>query len=345
MSRLFSICLIILGSSTLSSAQGHPLEDLFFEKLAALFFTNDGIPVVVKDASDYKVAVIDSASYQVHSQLIRKGKGPGEIGLLTGFGFNYAKNEVCLTGYQLRLVCSDLNNNITEDSKIPWLKSIGVSTPYQFYIEKDELLIPLYTRLSVKNPTNEIKIAAISTFQNLQKVSYLTLSLNDLGLTYLDDLSLANTIILKPRVLKLNDRLTLVCIAGMPYFYIFENRNFVKKVKIDTSYEVLITISIKPEFPSPGIQTPANINNLQLINESHFLVSHGNSHQDIPMGIDVYQFEELHNELSINRTKQIKIPNLPEEVSEPNVTLKNGDMFIITNYHFLSSQIFFRSMQ
>tara|TARA_R110002126_G_scaffold185154_3_gene333638 strand:- start:6178 stop:7215 length:1038 start_codon:yes stop_codon:yes gene_type:complete len=345
MSKLFLFCLIILGSSTSSSAQDHPLEELFFERLAALFFTNDGIPVVVKDASDYKVAVIDSSTFQVHSQLIRKGKGPGEIDLLNSFGFNYAKNEVCLIGFELRLVCSDLNNHITKDSRIPWLKSSGISTPYQFYIEKDELLIPLYTRLSVKNPANIIKVAAISTFHNLQKVSYLTLSLNDLGLTYLDDLSLANNIFLKPRVLKLNDSFTLVCIAGMPYFYIFEDRNFIKRIKINTSYEVLITVSIKPEFPNPGIQTPANINNLQLIDESHFLVSHGNSHQDIPLGIDVYQFQESGNTLSVNRTKQIKISNLPEEVSEPNVTLRNGNMFIITNYHFLSSQIFFRSLQ
>lgn len=315
------------------------MEQQFFDNLGAVFFANDGTTVIAQDGSEYKAMVLDRESFEITSKFNRAGKGPGEIDRLFGYGFDYEEEELCLLGLQLRLICHNLNGDLTKDERIPWLELSGVSSPFLFHIQNGELLMPLNSLLSVEEPVQEIKLAAISAKTDLEKVRYLSIPLEELGLTYLESLDLADNIFIYPQVLKLSDHFTIAAVAGLPYFYVFKDGKFDSKIKLNTEYEVRIEVSMKPEFPSPGVMMPANVNNLQKVDAKHFIVSRGNTHQEIPLGIDVYRFEENETTLNISKIDEIDIYGLPEEISEPKVTYFDQKAFIITNYIFFSYEV------
>lgn len=337
---LFFSCLFLQAFG-----QNHPIEEQIFKNLGAVFFANDGTAVIAQDGSEYKAMVLNRDSFEISSKLNRAGKGPGEIDRLFGYGFDYKENELCLLGLQLRLICHGMNGELTKDERIPWLEPSGVSSPFLFHIQNGELLMPLYSLLSVKDPVQELKLAAISSMKDLEKVKYLSISLEELGLTYLESLSLANNIFIKPRVLKISEAYTIVAIAGLPYFYVFKNGVFKSRIEIETEYEVRIEVSMKPEFPSPGVMIPANFNNLQKIDTEHFIASRGNIHQEVPLGIDVYRFAKNEKTLTISKINEVDIKGLPEEISEPNITYFDEKAFIITNYIFFSYEVYVQELK
>lgn len=343
--KKFILSVLFLSCFCLQAfGQDHPIEGQVFKNLGAVFFANDGTPVIAQDGSEYKAMVLDPDNFEVSSKFNRTGKGPGEIDRLFGYGFDYEKDEICLLGLQLRLICHDLNGDLTKDERIPWLELSGVSSPFLFHIQNGELLMPLNSLLSVKEPVPEIKLAAISSMKDLERVRYLSITLEELELTYLESLDLADNIFIYPRVLKLTDHYTVAAVAGLPYFYVFKDGKFDSKIKVNTEYEVRIEVSMKPEFPSPGVMIPANFNNLQKIDSKHFIVSRGNIHQEIPLGIDAYRFEENEKILSISKINEVEIEGLPEEISEPKVTYFDQKAFIITNYIFFSYGVFVQEL-
>ena len=338
MKLIFGLSFFWLVISLPIVAQNYSIEDHFFDNLGAVFFTDQGLPVLAQDGKDHKGIVLEpETGYQ--KKLIREGKGPGEISKVYGYGFDRINNELCLIGIGLRLVCSDLNGNTTKDMRIPWFKVSGVSSPFRFYIEEQELLLPIRSLLSVEEPDNELKVAAISQKSDLEKVEFLSLQFEDLGLDYLDELSLANNIFIKPKVLRLSANVIMVAIPGLPYFYFFKNGEYRSKELITTDYEVRIEVSIKPEYPSPGVLTPANLNNLQRLDDNHFIVARGNSFQKTPLGIDLYRFDLKGPSVKVEQVDQMNIENLPEGFSEPNVTIHDEKAYIITNYIYFAMEI------
>lgn len=345
MRLLLIIFAVFLHINVAVYGQTGPIQDFFFDNIGAIFFTENGSAVIAQDGENYKALVLNTERSQQRGKLIRSGKGPGEIERLYGYSFDKTKDEACFMGFHLRLICTDLEGKVSVDDQIPWFEFSGVSTPFKFFVDDSEILMPLQVLLSVEDPQEEINIGAISSIQNLEEVQYLAITLKNLRLDYLESLSLANNIFIKTRILRLSDEYIIVGIPGLPYFYVFKNGAYQSRIPIETEYEVSIEVSMKPEFPSPGVLIPANINNLQKLNGNHFLVARGNIHQEIPFGIDVYHFEEVKGELKIERKQQIELKDLPEDISEPNVTYQDGKAFIITNYIYFGYEVVVRDLE
>lgn len=325
-------------------AQSHPIEQHFFENLAAVHFMDDGTPVAIKDAQGFMVGVMDSETYELTDEFARQGRGPGEVNKLFGYGFDHEQEQVCLVSFEMRLICHSINGSMVLDKRIPWLAHEASSSPFEFLMNEGELLFPVSSRISVQQPQDRIKVAAASDADNLEEVRYLSLSFDELGLDYLESLAPAKNIIMIPKLMQLTESYLVVALPGIPYLYIFKDEIYQKRVALENDYEVIFTSASRPEFPSVGVMRPANLNTMQKVTDGYFVISHGNQHQDIPLGVDFFSYSETEGKLQVNRIDEIELKDMPEEVSEPNVTIHDEQMFIITNYHFFSSQVYVRDL-
>ncbi|MEX2477032.1 MAG: hypothetical protein WD357_01255 [Gracilimonas sp.] len=341
---VFSFFILILATAT---AQDHPIESQIFDEITQLEFSDSGQPVVFTQDGDHLVHILNQNSFEPEIQLVPKGQGPGELQTQHASFLDKKNNRVFMIGPDKRMIGYNFSRKLIYDALIEDL-SLGLmnqKNPTMLIKDKYLFISSSPPLMASEKPDEPIPFIQMIDTTTTKVVYEFTMSLDQLAFESYDVVEKANQVILHPELVMINDRLSVLVINGLPYFYFFVNGEFVKRTEIDADFEVEYITSTREEFgDNVGVRTPSNINSVQLIGNDHLLLSYGNIHQEIPVGFSVHRIEHsvqsgLNDEITITKIKDQTLTGF-EDLSELNLTYHKGDLFIHNNYDWLAHQIY-----
>ena len=328
-------------------AQDHPIEKHIFEKITQLEFTKQGKPVVFTKNGDHLVHVLNQDTYDIEASFVQKGNGPGELQMVKAAFLDQKNDRVYLAGMDKRVLGYTLAGELIFEKAFDDMPlsvahhktpSLMVRNGYLFASESQLLNLS-------ELPQDPISVVKMLDTTTTELVYEFTLTMQQLAFPNLHELRKTNTVPIHPMLTFINDRLSVVTINGLPYFYFFVNGEFRQRTEIDTDYQVEFTTATREEFGDRiGVRTPSNINNIQRMVDNKLLISYGNTHQDIPIGYSIYEIEHnpkpgLQDEISVLKISGNTLEKM-EDMSEMNITWHEGGLFIHNNYDWLAHQIY-----
>lgn len=340
------LSIIILFSETVN-AQQHPIQDQIFEEIIQLDFSESDQPVVFTQDGDHLVHILNATTFEPETKLASKGRGPGELQTLNASFLDKDHNRVFLIGPDKRMVGYNFSGELIYDKLISDLSpglmnqknpSMDIRDGYLFISSSQ----PLMASGEPAGPLPFIQMIDTSTTEIVYEF---TITPDQLGFEDHEVVEKSNRVMLHPELVMINDRLSVIVINGLPYFYFFVNGEFVERMEIEVDFDTEYIATTREEFGDHvGVRTPSNINSIQLIKDGHLLISYGNIHQDIPVGFSVYRIDHsvktgLNDEITVSRVKDQELSGF-EDLSELNLTYHKGDLFIHNNYDWLAHQIY-----
>ena len=347
MKQVIPLLLSLFLCSVTTKAQDHPIEDQVFDEITQLEFTNAGQPVVFTQSGDHLVHILNSITFEPEAKLVPKGRGPGEIQTLYAAFLDSNNDRVFLIGPDKRMIGYNFSGELIFEKLIEEL-SPGLTNqknPTMFIKENYLFVSSGQPLMSSAKPDESLPFIQMIDTATTEVVYEFTMTLEQLAFEDFDVVEKVNFLKLQPELIMINDRLSVLTINGLPYFYFFVNGEFVKRKKIDADFEVEYITSTKKRFgDNVGVRTPSNINSIQLIEDDHLLISYGNIHQEIPVGYSVFRIDHspksgLNDEIKVTKITDQKITGF-EDLSELNLTYHAGNLFIHNNYDWLAHQIY-----
>jgi hypothetical protein len=273
-------------------AQKHPIEQQVLNQINELQFTKSGKAVLYQEKGDFLVHILNEETFEVEQKLVRRGKGPGELPRASAFYLDQENNILYLAGFDRRIIGVSLSTGETlfEKTFSDLRATIQNDTPSMF-IHEGYLF---YSNTGQLNPFEPIDkpLPVVSMFDTAStKLVYnFSLDIEQLAFPNFDDLEKANSVTISTFFLRMNERLSLLSIKGIPHFYFFLNGEFSQRIELDPDFDVSFITSTREEFgDNIGTRTPSYINNLEKLDEEHVLISYGNIHQEeIPLGFSIF---------------------------------------------------------
>lgn len=352
--NLFKVIAYILLSLPLfipqiAKAQTHPIEDQIFNQINEIGFTDNGHLIVLKEKGDYLVHVLNPETFEVEQKLVRRGKGPGELLKASTYYIDQENNIIYLAGFDKRVIGVSISNGelLFEKTFTEIKGAMNTNQTPSMIIKDGHLFMSNSGRLDPSQPAeSSLPVVSIFDTSSAELIFNFELTNEQLAFPNLDDLTKANAVPLSTELLLFSDRLSLITIKGLPYFYFFVNGEFRKRVELNPDFEVSFITSTREEFGSSvGIKVPAYINNAELLDENKVLISYGNIHQEeISLGYSIYQIDHtlkpgLQDRISVKLVLDQRLEEI-EGVSEFNITPYNGKLFMHNNYYWLASEIY-----
>lgn len=328
-------------------AQDHPIEKHIFDKIIKLEFTKEGKAIVFTRDGDHLVHVLDQNTYDIEFSFVPKGNGPGELQMINAAFVDHSNNRVYLAGMDKRVLGYSMTGELFfEKTFDDFPVSVAHNKNPSLILREGYLFISQSQILNLSElPEHPISLVKMLDTTTTELVYEFTLSMQQLAFPNLTELRKANSVPIHPTLTFINERLSLITINGLPYFYFFVNGEFVHRAKMDTDYQVKFITSTREEFGnSVGVRIPSNINSIQLIDNNQLLISYGNTHQDIPIGYSIYEIDHnpglgLFDDISVRKIADASLDEI-EGMSEMNITYYEGDFFVHNNYDWLAHQIY-----
>lgn len=328
------------------AAQDHPVEKHIFDKITQLEFTEEGKAVLFTKDGDHLVHLLNENTFTIEDSFVPKGNGPGELQMVKAAFIDQENNHVYLTGIDNRILGYTLAGEPVFEKTFDELPVPGPNSKNLSLIIRDGYLFTSEMhRLNLSELSDDpIPMVKMFDIASTDLVYEFTLTPEQLAFPNVNDLSEARNVPIHPILTFINERLSVVTIDGLPYFYFFVNGEFVQRTEIDTDFRVEFATSRRDEFGNTvGVMTPANLNSLQLIHDNKLLISYGNIHQEIPVGYSVYEISHtqgrgLLDDISVRKTADVRIEEI-EDISALNITYHDGDLFIHNRFDWLAFNV------
>lgn len=347
MKHFFYLTIAFCFTTSILFAQDHPIEKHIFDKITQLEFTKEGKAVVFTKGGGHLVHVLNQDTYDIEMSLIPKGNGPGELQMIKAAFLDYKNDRLYVAGIDKRVLGYTLEGELIfektiDELPVPRPNSKNLS----LIIREGYLFISQILPLNFTNPPNgPIPLVKMIDIDSEELVYEFTLNKEQLAFPDPDRLERANNVPIHPTLIFISERLSVITIDGLPYFYFFVNGEFVERIKIETDFQVEFITSKKEEFGNAiGVRIPSNLNSVQLINDNQLLISHGNIHQEIPVGYGIYEInhtpgQTLFDDISVNKLAAARLKE-NENMSAMTITFHEGDFFIHNRFDWLAHQIY-----
>lgn len=197
-----------------------------FQRIQDVYMLDAKTAIIVQQTSDYPVQVVDLSSQKIIHQLMRKGKGPGELENILASAYNVSQNTLYLIGSDRKFVELKMNDKhqvISTREKV--LKT--TFNPHSITISGNHVHIGTSIRLNGKAITEytepiECGIAVNLTSLATDKTYHFEMS--QLGLQRNDDIQNVEFIQFNTRILP-DGNDTHIIIERIPHVLVYDNNN------------------------------------------------------------------------------------------------------------------------
>tara|TARA_B100000508_G_C11434560_1_gene265339 strand:- start:189 stop:1196 length:1008 start_codon:yes stop_codon:yes gene_type:complete len=284
--------LILLFSIKIEAQLG--LSDQYFSSISDVYFDHMNRPIIVQEDGDFHVIQYDESGSKILDRYVPDGRGPGESELIESSFYNKEENNLYLKSsdgsiliYQQGILLGQFNSGMK-----------GRATGMTIYKQKLILSSQLTVTSEMLEEDGELIIASVLDLKAQTLEKEIKIKVSELGLNNIRNLNKVRYFFLNTSIQLLYENTYAIVIQGIPYIYIYKDYELISKQNLDYPSNNKIFVK-EHNLYGFGVQIPALGNNFQKINETDFLITYGNSSQNIGFGFLYLFYEKNDDKLEI----------------------------------------------